>query len=96
MGRVLKLSILTVLLAAALLAYACGKSHVVGRGAIQAANSDSLQILEDAQAALDALACPDGVDAALWAQLKAALDEALRCRYSIGVSRDWARDSGKG
>jgi outer membrane protein assembly factor BamB len=80
MGRALKLSILAALLAAALLAYACGKSHVEGRDAIQVTNPNSPQSLEEAQAQLAALACPDGVDAALWAQLKSALDEALRCR----------------
>lgn len=78
MGRAVKVFMLIALAAAALLAYACGKSHVAGRTALQPGNSP--QSFGDAQAQLDALACPDGVDAALWAQLKTAMSEALECR----------------
>jgi len=42
-------------------------------------------------AELDALACPDGVDAALWEELKEALEEALR---SLPEPRLSSRDAG--
>ena len=53
---------------------------------IQMATADSLY---EALAELEALPTPEGVDEALWVELKAALGEALNdsCRYSIGMSR---------
>ena len=43
--------------------------------------------LAEALAELEALECPEGVDAALWAELKAALREALEAQAPLMVSR---------
>jgi len=72
----------------------CGKGkHSTGTVALpsstdgeSAATAPSLS-LDDALGELDELACPEGVDAALWEQLKSAFTDALTARCSgKGVS----------
>ena len=96
-GANLRGILLTVLLCALTLAFAtCGGKQPSAASPqppdnrvappIQMATADSLY---EALAELEALPTPEGVDEALWVELKDALGEALNdsCRYSIGMSR---------
>jgi len=93
---------LTAVLCALALAFAaCGgrkqpsvpPSQKPGRASVSPQSSDrsgglqTADSLENALTELDALKTPEGVDPALFAELKDALEEALICRYSIGMSR---------
>ena len=69
-----------VLIAAALLLTTCGGSHRVAPS-IQTADPS----LDSALAELAAYPTPDGVDAELFAQLKDALEEALKCRAATNI-----------
>ena len=77
-GRVLLA--LAAALAALVLLVGCGGSSRRVAPAIQTTSADSL---DDALAELDALETPDGVDPALFAQLKDALEKALL--YKVGT-----------
>ncbi len=99
-GAFLRGIFLTVVLCALALAFTtCGgrKSAVnppsIGSGGLQAADS-----LDDALAELDALPTPDGVDPALFEELKDALAEALNdsCRAGIYPRRSTSGMDGGG
>ena len=93
------LAVVIIVLAAAVLAAVgtCGGRHTsIWSGGFHTAGSTTtgsggFQSADSALAELDALACPDGVDSALWAELKEALEEALR---SLPEPRLSSRDAG--
>jgi uncharacterized delta-60 repeat protein len=76
--------VIIAVVAAMVAVYACG-GRPVGlvnqpQGLVNLQAADSGQSVSDALSELDALECPEGVDAGLWAELKGALEEALECR----------------
>ncbi len=106
MSRIFRLSVIAAVLLAALALAACGgkKTRLVpqlapiGSGGLQAAD-DAHRVappiqaaisLDEALAELEGMECPEGVDEALWGELKDALEEALLTQAESRLS---SRDS---